>query len=167
VTPQETKAALIVSTALILLERRPGYSEQSPIGSEGDGHDWLPDDPWPDALDCSGTDVVCVRRAGFGAFSNGSANDQWLQHLGGIVHPSQILLPGDLGFFLGIENRPGYAGHTGVVESFNPITHSGLLLNAYDSAKGFCRIPFNRLQTTNETNGLGVVGFTRPANRAT
>jgi hypothetical protein len=109
---------------------------------------------------------VCARSAGLGAFSNGNANDQWRQHLGGIVHPSHRLLPGDLGFFLGSDNTPGYAGHTGIVESFNHLTHTGVLLNAYDTEMGFCRINFSRLQKTNESNGLGVVGFTRPANRA-
>lgn len=136
------------------------------MGSDGDGHDWLPGMAWPLDLDCSGTDVVCARSAGLGAFSNGNANDQWRQHLGGIVHPSHRLLPGDFGFFLGSDNTPGYAGHTGIVESFNHLTHTGVLLNAYDTEMGFCRINFSRLQKTNESNGLGVVGFTRPANRA-
>ena len=156
--------ALIVSTARLLLGT--AYSEQSPIGSDGDGHDWMPGEPWPNHLDCSGSVVVVCRRAGFHAISNGSANDQWLQHLGGIVHFNEPLLPGDIGCFMGIENRPGYAGHTGIVENYDPHTRTGTLLNAYDTQKGFCSLFFNRNQTTNESNGLGVVGFYRPANRA-
>lgn len=160
---KEQAAKLIVSTAVDLLGTR--YSEQSPVGSDGDGHDWMPGDPWPNHLDCSGSIVVCLRRAGFKAISNGNAEDQWKQHLGGIVHPNEPLEPGDIGCFLGIENIPGYAGHTGIVETFNHTLHTGTLLNAYDTQKGFCRLPFNRLQVTNETNGLGVVGFYRPVNR--
>ena len=156
-------AALIVSTARLLLGTP--YSEQAPHGSDGDGHDWTPGDPWPNHLDCSGSVVVCLRRVGLHAISNGSANDQWLQHLGGRVHPSEPLEPGDIGCFMGIENTPGYAGHTGIVAEYNHDTRTGLLLNAYDTASGFIELAFNRNQVHNEDNGLGVVGFYRPANR--
>jgi hypothetical protein len=63
-------------------------------------------------------------------------------------------------------DQAGYAGHTGIVENYDPHTRTGTLLNAYDTQKGFCSLFFNRNQTTNESNGLGVVGFYRPANRA-
>ena len=162
-TPREAAAALIVATAEALLHTP--YSEQSPAGSDGDGHDWMPGDPWPTRVDCSGEVVVCLRRAGFFSISNGNANDQWRQHLGGIVHPSQPLLPGDVGCFLGSDNTPGYAGHTGIVAEYDHETRTGLLLNAYDSERNNCEIPFNRDQVHNLSNGLGVVGFYRPANR--
>lgn len=162
---REEAAALIVSTAVVLLGTP--YSEQSPPGSFEDGHEWMPGDPWPKKIDCSGSIVVCLRRAGFGAINNGTANDQWLQHLGGIVHSNEPLLPGDIACFLGINNTPGYAGHTGIVEEYDHVTKLGLLLNAYDTAQGFCRLEFNRLQHTNGDNGLGVVGCYRPVNRVT
>lgn len=142
-----------------------GYSEQSPVGSDGDGHDWMPGERWPTKLDCSGTVVVVLRSVGLHAISNGSAEDQWLQHLGGIVHPSEVLRVGDIGAFLGVNNTPGYAGHTGVVTEFDHMTHEGVLLSAYDTQLGVCDIRFSRLQHDNGTNGLGVVGFYRPANR--
>lgn len=162
-SPRQTAAALIVSTGLVLLGTV--YSMQSPQGSDGDGHDWMPGDPWPTFLDCSGFVVVCLRRAEFGAINNGNANDQYLQHLGGLVHPSLPLQPGDVGSFLGAENIPGYAGHTGIVSRYDERTRTGTLVNAYNQVLNTCEIPFNRDQTTNGDNGLGVLGFYRPVNR--
>lgn len=141
------------------------YSEQSPNGSEGDGHLWYPGEPFPTHYDCSGLIVTVLRRFGFHAISNGTAQDQWKQHLGGIVHSNEELQPGDVGAFLGIENIPGYAGHTGLVATYNHAKRTGTLINAYDTERGVCEIPFNRDQIHNLSNGLGVVGFYRPANR--
>jgi hypothetical protein len=153
----------MVLTARLLLGIK--YSMQSPVGSDGDGHDWIPGDPWPDALDCSGLVVVVCRRVGLFSISNENADLQWLQHLGGRIHPSKPLEPGDIGSFMGIENIPGYVGHTGIVTEYNTHTKVGTLLSAYTTEDGVCEIPFDRNQTTNEENGLGVVGFYRPAAR--
>jgi hypothetical protein len=160
---QSTGGAEIVDTARLLIGIH--YSEESPNGSDGDGHDWMPGDPWPLDLDCSGLVTVVCRRVGLFSISNGNANMQWQQALGGIVHPSEDLKLGDLGFFLGSKNIPGYAGHTGVIVDYDRLTRQGVLLSAYTTADGVCEIAMNRDQVHNESNGLGVIGFTRPANR--
>jgi cell wall-associated NlpC family hydrolase len=160
---QANGGAAIVDTARLLLGIN--YSEESPNGSDGDGHDWMPGDPWPLELDCSGLVTVVCRRVGLFSISNGNANDQWQQRLGGLVHPSEDLKPGDIGAFLGSKNVPGYAGHTGVVVGYDRLTRQGILLSAYTTATGVCEIPMNRDQVNNGTNGLGVIGFYRPANR--
>ena len=139
------------------------YSEQSPPGSFADGHLWQPGDPLPLEYDCSGLTHTSAVEVGISAFSPGNANDQWLQRLGGLVPDSEPLRPGDFGAFLGSENTPGYAGHTGIVATYNPATKEGTLVNAYDTQMGVCEIPFTRPQITNG-NGLGVLGFYRPAN---
>ena len=144
-----------------------GYSEESPSGSDGDGHDWEPGDARPTRLDCSGLVVVVLVTVGIRIISRGTAQDQWLQHIGGIVHPDDELLPGDVMAFLGANNIRGYAGHTGIVADYSTKTKTGLLINAYDTLRGTCELQFNRLQKTNEMNGLGVVGAYRPANRIT
>lgn len=161
--PRFRRGNAIVAFALTQLGKP--YSEQSPVGSDGDGHLWKLGEPFPDAWDCSGLVVVSCLRARIPLISRGSANDQWLQHLGGVVQPHVKLQAGDVGCFMGAENRPGYAGHTGIVVSYNAKTRTGVLANAYDTQRGVCLIAFNRDQVTNEDNGLGVIGFYRPANR--
>jgi cell wall-associated NlpC family hydrolase len=142
-----------------------GYSEEDPVHSFDDGHLWFPGDSLPDVYDCSGLVCTTLRQFGFRAISNGSAEDQWVQSLGGRVHTNIALQPGDIGSFLGSTNRPGYAGHTGIVLSYNHAARTGMLGNAYNTERGVCEIPFNRDQVHNLGNGLGVLGFYRPANR--
>jgi hypothetical protein len=142
-----------------------GYSEQSPNGSDGDGHLWNLGEPFPDVYDCSGLVVTSCIHARIPAISRGNANDQWIQHLGGVVPENVDLQPGDIGCFMGANNVPGYAGHTGIVVSYDSKTRSGVLVNAYDTQRGVCTIAFDRGQSTNQANGLGVIGFYRPANK--
>jgi hypothetical protein len=141
------------------------YSEESPSGSDGDGHLWEPGEPLPDRLDCSGFVVVSLVSVGLLSYSRGNAAMQWKQHLGGVVQPDVELQPGDVGFFLGAYGSRSKPGHTGIVGDYDPKKRTGLLLNAYDSLRGSCEITFNREQQTNGMNGLGVVGWIRPANR--
>ena len=139
-----------------------GYSEQSPAGSDGDGHLWVPGEPYPNVYDCSGLVHTAGTLYGL-AISPGNAQSQWTQHLGGVVVPSQPLVPGDIGSFMGSDNVPGYAGHTGIVISYNAKTRTGIMVNAADPQQGVCESMFIRGQATN-VNGLGVIGFYRPAN---
>lgn len=139
-----------------------GYSEQSPSGSFGDGHLWAPPEPSPIKFDCSGLMRFLTLSVGC-PITAGNADEQWKESRGGRVSTLDILKPGDIGAFLGAENTPGYAGHTGMVVSYNANLRTGLLLNAYDTARGVCIIGFNRNQLTNGSNGLGVLGFYRPA----
>lgn len=135
-----------------------GYSEQSPQGSDGDGHYWYPGQPWPTHYDCSGLVRTTCWSAGI-PVSNMNANDQWLQHLGGVVADDDLLLPADIGAFLGGENEPGYAGHTGIVERADPdgTVH---IINAYDTALGVIRSVTHR--NADNSSGLGPLGWYRP-----
>ena len=160
---RQNGGAAIVKFALTQVGK--GYSEQSPSGSEGDGHLWYPGEPLPTVYDCSGFVCTCLRSVGIHAISNGNAQDQWKQHLGGIIPAQNPLMPGDVGAFLGSENVPGYAGHTAIVVTYDHVSRVGTLVNAYDTEKGVCEIAFDRPQVHNGNNGLGVLGFYRPANR--
>lgn len=153
----------IVDVAMAMLGRH--YSEESPSGSDGDGHLWERGEAYPDYLDCSGLVVVSLVAVGIIAINRGTAQSQWQQHLGGRIPANVDLMAGDVMSFMGINNRVGYAGHTGIVATYNAKTKTGTIVNAYDTLRGVCELPFNRLQRTNEMNGLGVVGAYRPANR--
>ena len=139
-----------------------GYSEQSPAGSDGDGHLWKPGDPLPNVYDCSGLVRTSCAYIGLLAMSEGNAQNQWAQHLGGIVPPQIALMPGDIGSFMGSDNVAGYAGHTGIVVSYNATTRTGTMVNAADPQQGVCESMFIRDQASNQ-NGLAVIGFYRPA----
>lgn len=139
------------------------YSEQSPPGSDDDGHLWSPGDPDPTYFDCSGLVHYATAIAGC-PVSEGNANDQWIQSLGGKVPNSAPLVPGDVCAFMGVNNIPGYAGHIGIVQTYDNVANSGTLVNAYDTAEGVTTTPFTRTQVTNGNNGLGWVGAFRPSN---
>lgn len=155
-----TGRARILRVAITQLGK--GYSEQSPQGSDGDGHYWSPGEPWPDLFDCSGLVYTCCRAAGI-VISNGNADEQFRQHIGGVVPAGDPLVPGDVGSFMGSDNTPGYAGHTGIVESYDAASGVGTMVNAADTQLGVIRSEFVRSQVSN-LNGLGVIGFYRPAN---
>jgi cell wall-associated NlpC family hydrolase len=151
---------LILSVARTQLGKP--YSEQSPQGSDGDGHYWIPGEVWPWIFDCSGLTHTCGRAAGI-LISDGNADMQFRQHLGGIVPIGEPLLPADFGAFLGGMGVPGYAGHTGIVESFDVVTGAGVMINAYDTQYGVCRTPFQRGGSDN-AQGVAPLGFYRPVN---
>lgn len=131
------------------------YSEQSPAGSDGDGHLWVPGEPWPTFFDCSGLAFTSCSAAGI-PLSNMRSEDQWAQHLGGVVPDSDPLLPADLGFFVGVGGPS--PGHVGIVESYDAASDTIVLVNAADTELGVIRSTLPR-----HAPGW-TVGYTRPCN---
>jgi hypothetical protein len=158
---QKTGGAAIVAAADIQVGKP--YSELGPPGSDDDGHYWQVGEPAPTAFDCSGLTRYATLFVGC-PIVPGDAESQWEQSLGGRVPDNEPLLPGDICAFWGAENVPGYAGHTGIVKSYDTTSGTGMLVNAYDTDFGVCYTPFTRFQPNNENNGLGWIGAYRPAN---
>ena len=158
---QSTGGAAIVAAADAQVGKP--YSEFGPPGSDDDGHYWEPGEPAPTAFDCSGLVRYATLAVGCPVVA-WDAESQWEQSLGGRIPDTEPLLPGDICAFWGAEGIPGYAGHDGIVKSFDPSTGNGMLVNAYDTAEGVCYTPFRRGQPNNGFNGLGWIGAYRPAN---
>lgn len=113
------------------------YSEASPPGSFADGHLWVPGDPPPNHLDCSGNTHYCwYHLTGEELVNDGNALMQWDQypHL-----RESVPAPADSLFF-----HAGEAvGHTGTCHTFDPKTGTGTYASAYDTAEGYVIKPFS------------------------
>lgn len=156
-----TAGPAMVAFSRSLIGKIP-YSEQELAGSDANGHNWFPGMPLPDEADCSGSVIMACREVGI-TISNGNANELFQEFAKYHLGPNGLLLPGDVGAFMGAEDVPGFAGHTALIASYNPATRQGTIVGEYDTSEGWCELPFNRDQLTNGTNGLGVIGFYRPA----
>jgi hypothetical protein len=148
-----TGAAELVKVAVTQIGKP--YSEQSPQGSDGDGHLWYPGEPWPTFFDCSGLAYTSCRAVGI-PLSNMTSEAQWAQHLGGVVPDHDPLLPADLGFFVGAGGPS--PGHVGIVESYDTRTGEITLINAADTQLGVIRSSLARFVPG------WTVGYTRPCN---
>lgn len=138
------------------------YSEQELPGSDANGHLWMPGEPDPNEADCSGSVIMACRFVGI-QISNGNADELFREFYQYHLGPNDLLLPGDVGAFMGAEGIPSYAGHTALIATYNALTRQGTIVGEYDSADGWCELPFSRDQLANGNNGLGVIGFYRPA----
>lgn len=115
----------------------------------GQGDDYVPGGEhgplsWPPRrVDCSGFTRVLVWHVGGKDLIAGTSETQWAARVGGVVPDSNILLPGDLLFFVGGGSYPP-PGHTGVCVSFDHLTGRGIYISAYDSQLGVVAEPFVR-----------------------